>query len=41
MVQETFKAVPMDLARVMYGNVVLAGGTTLLPGAFGVVALHA
>eukprot|EP00043_Microstomoeca_roanoka_P008224 m.79330 g.79330 ORF g.79330 m.79330 type:complete len:508 (+) comp14153_c0_seq4:182-1705(+) len=32
MVQETIKAVPIDLKRAMYQHVALSGGTTLLPG---------
>lgn len=32
MVAETIHSLPIDLKREMYGNIVLSGGTTLLPG---------
>jgi centractin len=32
MVAETIKAVPIDLVRQMYGNIVVAGGTSLCKG---------
>jgi centractin len=32
MVMDTIKALDIDLIRPMYANIVLAGGTTLLPG---------
>lgn len=35
MVHETIKSVPIDLARSMYSNVVLSGGTSLFQGAAG------
>lgn len=32
MVAETIRSLPIDLKRDMYDNIVLSGGTTLLPG---------
>ena len=32
MVAETIRSLPIDLKRDMYANIVLSGGTTLLPG---------
>jgi actin-related protein len=32
MVAETIKAVPIDLTRQMYSNIVVAGGTSLCKG---------
>lgn len=32
MVGESIKSLPIDLKREVYGNIILAGGTTLLPG---------
>ena len=31
MIHKTIQACPIDLRREMYGNIVLSGGTTLLP----------
>jgi hypothetical protein len=34
MVMESIRCCPIDLTKPMYGNIILAGGTTMLPGLY-------